>query len=223
MRVSVSISNQWVPGRRSAFLGARTQPGAPSATCVRVCACVCKEKSETLTACSRLSPSLQLANSVSLPLQTLDLNLLRIQCRRKQRQQQQAASKSAASLPQLQDVPSCLLDRLHGHNCPALHPRYGKTLFLQGLGRGMWKAERRGGPGLHAHCARTHTCRQAASRSAAGNRQVLPKKRGSNSHPCPPWQGWPPGVSSEPHAPEQFWYLRWGRPESVPSSNLWCK
>ncbi|OPJ68159.1 opioid-binding protein/cell adhesion molecule isoform A [Patagioenas fasciata monilis] len=23
----------------------------------------------------------------------------------------------------LQDVPSCLLDRLHGHNCPALHPR----------------------------------------------------------------------------------------------------
>nr|XP_021152579.1 uncharacterized protein LOC110363772 [Columba livia] len=67
-----------------------------------------------------------LANSVSLPLQTLDLNLLRIQCRRKQRQQQQAASKSAASLPQLQDVPSCLLDRLHGHNCPALHPRLGE-------------------------------------------------------------------------------------------------
>lgn len=52
---------------------------------------MCKGRSDTLTACSRLSPSLQLANSVSLPLQTLDLNLLRIQRRRK------AAAAAASS------------------------------------------------------------------------------------------------------------------------------
>lgn len=33
---------------------------------------------------------------------------------------------------------------------------------------------------------------KAASRSAAGNRRVLPAERGSNSHPRPPWHGWPP-------------------------------
>ena len=46
VRVSVSISNQWVPGRRSAFPGARTEPGAPSASCVRVCVRVCARKNQ---------------------------------------------------------------------------------------------------------------------------------------------------------------------------------
>lgn len=94
--MSLSISNQWVPGRRSASPSARTEPGAPSASCV--CVCVCVQGKIQATDCLLPSVSLQLTNSVSLPLQTLDLNLLRIQRRRKQQRQPQAAGKSSSSL-----------------------------------------------------------------------------------------------------------------------------
>ncbi|XP_033620324.1 opioid-binding protein/cell adhesion molecule isoform X2 [Fukomys damarensis] len=72
-----------------------------------------------------LLPSLAHSPVLSLPLQTLDLNLFRIQHRgRQQRRQQQRQERARQpSAPQRRDVPSRLLDRLLRHDCLALHPR----------------------------------------------------------------------------------------------------
>lgn len=146
----------------------------------QLCVRVCKEKSEPLTACSclSLSLSLQLANSVSLPLQTLDLNLLSIQRRRKQRRQQQASkqiSREPTAAPRCTILPA-------GSSSPPPLPCSSSQVGSAGSfsspwgreGSGAEDGEVLGGPRLDARSAWLHA---AASCSAAGLAERL--QRGS--------------------------------------------
>lgn len=114
-----------------------------------------------------LAPSLSCA--LSLPLQTLDLNLLRIPHRGRQAAVAAggAVASPAAETPQPQDVPPRLLDRLLRDHSPALHPRYWSRGFSV--------------PGAILRCSRGRGSRRAQ----AGEREcALPGREGGRLAGC---------------------------------------